>query len=182
MVRLVRSAVNAKLSLQPNQMKSIFANRNMLMCAPIWISAVYFILKMQTDSANSNARGPDMGRFGWIFMPVLLIVVCVGVYELMESAGFIPHRQIVNLFSGDDWITGEIRDCTAVIASAPARESYGLNSAFCAAPNGGQRFTRSMITFWGRTTPHDLIGLSRAISTKWKCAQHEDGIVCHSSR
>lgn len=124
----------------------------------------------------------DRSRHGWMVVCILLFILCAGLYELLESGGLIPHHQTVNLFSDDGWKAGEIRDCDMTIANTSTKDADGILAVRCPSINEKQRLQITTVTFWGRVTSHDLIGMRVPITPRWRCTRHNDGIVCHGSR
>ncbi len=129
----------------------------------------------------------DIRQFGYGVGVLALAVLAYAQYKRLDSMGWIPHRENVDLSMDilDKWDVGESKDCmsyplTDELAKITNRsmEVSAIKPLDCNRPgliietDLGQQLPNVPITFWGRTEQ------SAYEWVVWRCTRNSDSFIC----
>lgn len=118
-----------------------------------------------------------------VFVMFLCCLGVYGIYKWADSKGYMQHRILTTITVGNDWLTGESKECWSLILDYKAAEVLkdNVGSAF-AFVNCGESTERKMsVAFYGREiqTEHKI--------AMWRCERkqpsflNDDAFCCYQT-
>jgi hypothetical protein len=105
---------------------------------------------------------------------VILIAVVVAAYDVLDSTGWIPHREDTTITAETTWLIGESKECVsysvpAEYANVRRAVGHAVDLLHCdSGPNHQMK-----VTFWGRVNQPEYY------SVTWKCTREQDAFTCY---
>ena len=115
---------------------------------------------------------------------VLFLVLIFGlvIFDQLDSDGYIPHEQTVDVLMTNDWLVGENRVCWSQMELDKKGQYTGkMVALYCPVEGRDDERHNMAVKFWGRIDPKNLDGKEVPIATNWKCTRHSDGWICKAT-
>jgi hypothetical protein len=113
---------------------------------------------------------------------VIFLAIAMGVgYGMLDSWGWVPHKEPVDLYISGDWQSGEDRSCVG-IQTRRGDEAPEVTSLDCRIDESAEdphdlRGVR--VTFFGKTSRPDLL-VSEGTEFDWRCWREGSWFVCRT--
>jgi hypothetical protein len=118
-----------------------------------------------------------MRNTGWLVI-LAIVLGCAVAFALLDGSGWISHKQENRVAISGNWMTGEVRDCSATPNTRG--EIYLLN---CLNDGEGDEALVTVhsfpVRYWGKTVRPDLYSEPN-VSWKWHCRRMAESVTCRS--
>jgi hypothetical protein len=112
---------------------------------------------------------------GCLILIAIPIVVVVAVYNGLDSAGWILHREDTTITAEMNWFVGESKECTSYPLDAATARAMGKDAGYAVAgvrcDNGPEHHVK--VRFFGRVKQPEYYLVT------WKCTREQDAFTCY---
>ena len=132
--------------------------------------------KLPQPTGKDTAAG-----LGCLLILVMIVGLPIWAYNWLNDNDWIPHSETIDIHFKGDWLQGESRTCSGVLA-AQTNLSWKLADLYCPETADGTTPHTISIKFFGKT---DRPGVAYAYildptKNQWRCVRTADSFTCYA--
>lgn len=124
--------------------------------------------------SEGKKSGDSLIGLGYVLVVALIIGIVGGIYQWVDSIGWIPHTEESVITAKENWFVGESKDCNSYPMDAKVAQTQNKDSGYTLGyincDGGPEHNVR--ITFYGRESQPEYTWVN------WRCTRRQDSFDC----
>jgi hypothetical protein len=135
--------------------------------------------------SNDDSKVGLAGIFAIIVFLYFGGAICVGLYDEVDTLGYVSHTQTVDMYMNGDWLQGENRTCIGIQGREASDSEPKIDTLFCPTDATSDSSHNLSVHFWGKISRPEAIPSSYAHQSstprfEWRCTRESDSFTCYA--